>query len=168
MLDLVTDRTQADVDAWRAGGTNTKGEYKHTDLNRVGAAMHTLALTLAGYGIDVPITAKTDWDQAGIYTKDDLDQMLTEIQLLLDSIAALEARLSTEITVTALPDSARWLTYAKANDIEKVLLEIDSVLSHVSARQATWADVEGDGRTWDQVESTYPKWFDFELEVTDD
>ena len=56
MDTLITDRTQADVDA-----RNEKGTYNASDLNRVGAAMNYVADRLRAAGYDPHISPKTDW-----------------------------------------------------------------------------------------------------------
>lgn len=82
LLNLITDRTQADADevkrlaakgyaamtteekaAWDAG---LKGAYNASDLNRVGSAVGYVAgrLTDAGYGIDV--SPHVGWTEGGI------------------------------------------------------------------------------------------------------
>ena len=53
---LITDRTQADVDA-----RNGKGTYNESDLNRVAAAMNYVAGRLESAGYDPHISPKTDW-----------------------------------------------------------------------------------------------------------
>ena len=82
LLNLITDRTQADADAvWRlaakgyaamtaeekaAWDAGLKGAYNASDLNRVGSAVGYVAgrLTDAGYGIDV--SPHVGWTEGGI------------------------------------------------------------------------------------------------------
>ena len=111
MLGLITDRTQADVDAWKAGGTNTKGEYKFTDLNRVGTALHTLSTELDACGISAPVTARTDWERTSTYTLTDLDPYL-------DDARTMHATLSVSAETPDVSATAQHLTWNRANDIE--------------------------------------------------
>lgn len=124
MLDLVTDRTEADVAAWKAGGTDTKGEYKYTDLNRVGAALHTLSEALADCGIDAPVTARTDWERASIYTLPDLNAYL-------DDVRRIREALDMSPETPAVPETARKLTWDKANNIEQILLDVENTISRL-------------------------------------
>ena len=76
-MELITDRTQADVDRWKAlrdkglqGMSATelnewlgemKGRYAHTDMNRVENAVAAVAKQLRSLGYDVPsLFLKTD------------------------------------------------------------------------------------------------------------
>lgn len=121
MLDLITDRTQADVDVWRAGGTNTKGEYKFTDLNRVGAALHTLSAELDVCGISAPVTVRTDWNRSSIYT-------LAELDAYLDDVRTIRSALNMSAETPAAPTTARFLTWSQANDIERILLDVEDTI----------------------------------------
>lgn len=140
-LHLVTDRVQSDVDYVRALaakirlGTATSGElaewnaaelrgcYNHTDLNRVGAAMQYVADRFVSFGYDVKITPKVDWMEGGVPTTPDLDLYLANLSSLRSVIAVMQ-------TTPSVPAGMDRLTYVEANNIEKILEDIDLLLTN--------------------------------------
>jgi hypothetical protein len=100
--DLITDRTMTDF-------------YNATDLNRVGEAVLELEALLAALGTLVDVDAKTNW------TITDLPKA-TQMAQYLGNIQALKA---IYYGMTPLPDSMDYLTAEGANNIEKLLLEIE-------------------------------------------
>lgn len=131
-LNLITDRTQADVDALKsllrkgaAGMTASerlgfsmalnRGAYNYTDYNRVGAAVAELAGMLNANGYAVSVTAKSDW------TEDDNIAGADRAAYLAD----LEALKEVFYGTTALPDAWENITFEDANNVEKLLLEIE-------------------------------------------
>lgn len=144
-MQLITDRVQADVDrvAQLAGrvsaGTATeaeqtewasdlKGAYNASDLNRVGAAVAYVAGRLNGYGYYESVSPKQDWTASDIPTA---EQMATYIQ----DVAALRGAIAVMASTPPTPDSASKLTWREANDIEKILLDVDELLTRMAA---TW------------------------------
>lgn len=149
---LITDRTQADVDrakylnslfgydpktdtlVWYGteaelaewSGAKLKGAYKYTDLNRVGAAMAYVAGRLTAAGYYVPITPKTDWTDEDWMTP-------TTAGAYLDALRLLRSQYALYDTTPNVPDSMDGLTVDAANDIEKILLDIDSLLENIMA-----------------------------------
>ena len=135
LLNLITDRTQADADevkrlaakgyaamtaeekaAWDAG---LKGAYNASDLNRVGSAVGYVAgrLTDAGYGIDV--SPHVGWTEGGIPDAEE---------------AAVRAVLADALPgLPALPEDMDRLTFAEANAIEQVLLDVNAALDRIRA-----------------------------------
>lgn len=142
-LNLITNRTQADVDRVAqltgrvSAGTATaaelaewqsdlKGAYNASDLNRVGAAVAYVAVRLNGYGYAVTVNPKQDWTVSDIPTA---GQMATYIQ----DVAALRGAIAVMASTPPTPDSANNLTWQEANDIEKILLDVDELLTHMAA-----------------------------------
>lgn len=142
-MELITDRVQADVDrvAQLAGrvsaGTATaaeqtewasdlKGAYNASDLNRVGAAVAYVAGRLNGYGYYVSVSPKQDWTANDIPTA---GQMATYIQ----DVAALRGAISVMASTPPTPDSVNNLTWKEANDIEKILVDVDELLTRMAA-----------------------------------
>lgn len=116
----VTDRTQADVTA-----RNSKGTYNESDLNRVGTAMIYVADRLRAAGYDPHISPKTDW-------KDD-DWVDPEAQAVyLGYLAELRSQFAMMQTTPNVPNDMEKLTYQEANDIEKILEDIDRLLANAS------------------------------------
>lgn len=124
-LHLVTDRTQADVNAG-----NDKGTYNASDLNRVGAAMNYVADRLRAAGYDPHINPKTDWKD-----EDWVDQAAQAVYL--GDLAELRKQFSMMKSTPEVPprilatgiNTNDGLTYTWANNIEKILEDVDYLLT---------------------------------------
>lgn len=141
-LHLVTDRTQADVarakyltGLWdpEQGWTGTpeelaewlgglKGAYNASDLNRVGAAVRYVSDRLTGCGYLVQVAPKTDWTVADIPTAAQLAAYLADV-------AELRGKLAVLPTTPETPVDMIGLTYTEANDIEKILEDVDRLIT---------------------------------------
>lgn len=129
-LHLVTDRTSSDVEAG-----NEKGTYNASDLNRVGAAMNYVADRLREQGYDPHISPKTDWKDddwvdpaAQAVYLGDLAELRKQFTLLYSTPEVPPRILATGINTND------GLTHTWANDIEKILEDIDLLL--INAEQA--------------------------------
>ena len=112
---LVTDRTQKDV----ANGTG-KGYYNYTDLNRVNAAAAYLVEELEGAGYAVPgFSAQQEWGMSSIPTEAKMNDYLNNLR-------AIRSVLS--VNTVSLPDSMNFLGYKGANNIERVLVDVEKQL----------------------------------------
>lgn len=137
---LVTDRTEADASRyselrdkgwvvmttaeraeWVAG---MKGAYNASDLNRVASAMAYLSQRFASAGYSVPVSSPTDWANGDIPRKDDLDTYLDDLRRIRAALAVMD-------TTPSAPGSMDYLTWAKANDIEKILVDVDDALGRL-------------------------------------
>lgn len=142
-LNLITNRTQADVDRVAAlaarvsAGTATaaelaewqsdlKGAYNASDLNRVGAAVAYVAGRLNGYGYAVTVSPKQDWTVSDIPTAGQMAAYLRDVAALRGAIAVMASTPPT-------PDSASGLTWLEANNIEKILTDVDELLTRMAA-----------------------------------
>lgn len=140
-MQLITDRVQADVDrvavlaARVSAGTATaaelvewqsdlKGAYNASDLNRVASAMAYLSQRFASAGYSVPVSSTTDWANGDIPTKGDLDTYLDDLRRIRAALAVMD-------TTPEAPGSMDYLTWAKANDIEKILVDVDDALGRL-------------------------------------
>lgn len=110
---LVTDRT--------AGAY-----YNASDLNRVGEAMQYVAGLLNGYGYAVSVTGRTDWAAGDIPSKADMDAYLADLTALRGTVAVMS-------TTPDVPGSMSLLTWQKANDIEKILQDVDELITKMAA-----------------------------------
>lgn len=138
---LVTDRTEADVSRyselrdkgwaemttaekaeWVAG---MKGAYNASDLNRVASAMAYLSQRFASAGYSVPVSSPTDWANGDIPTKGDMDTYLDDLRRIRAALAVMD-------TTPSAPGSMDYLTWAKANDIEKILVDVDDLLTKIA------------------------------------
>lgn len=113
---LVTDRMQADVAAW-----NSKGTYNASDLNRVEAAVSDIAERFAAFGYVAPVMAKTDWIEADVPTA---GQMETYRQ----NIATLRGVIAVITSTPEIPETMQALDYVKANHIEQILIDLDTLI----------------------------------------
>lgn len=142
LLHLITDRTQADVERVRqlsrrisAGaataaekeeyGSAMKGSYNAEDLNRVGAAVEYVANRLREYGYAVSVQPKTDWRAGEIPTA-------AELETYRGNVAALRAVLPVGKGTPNPPGSMERLTFQGANDLERILLDVDQLITNIT------------------------------------
>ena len=121
MDTLITDRTQADVDA-----RNDKGTYNASDMNRVGAAVAYVAGRLLECGTSVDVSPKQDWSESDTPTASQLERYRSDVAALRDALAAMP-------TTPQAPTTMENLTWGKANDLEKILKDTDVLISNLKA-----------------------------------
>lgn len=141
-LQLITDRTKADVDraseitkkveagtatdeerAELYGGT-LKGSYDFSDLNRVGAAIRFLADRLNGLGYNLSVAAKQDWSRDDKQNEQNLEYYLRDIETIRSAFSVMQQTPET-------PKDLVSLTYTEANNIEKILLDVDFLVTNM-------------------------------------
>ena len=122
-LHLITDRTYADV----ANGTE-KGCYNASDLNRVNAAMDYVAGRLIEYGYAPSVQTKSNWMDTDWMTESTAQQYLENLSELRRQFALLQP-------TPPVPDDMQGLTYTETNNIDKILEDIDFLLTNISK---TW------------------------------
>ena len=120
LLSLITDRTRADVE-----NQTDKGFYNASDLNRVGAAVQYVAERCAAQGYAVAVSPKTDWLASDIPTA-------SELETYRQNIATLRALIAVIKSTPETPETMRFLDYIKANDIERILLDLDTLLTNAA------------------------------------
>ena len=143
---LVTDRTAADLARWlelRNKGyskmteaeraewdAGMKGAYNASDLNRVGAALNYLRdrLAEARYLPKVSFIAKTDWTETDIPTVTDLSDYLRYVSVIREALAQFS-------TTPATPTYTGGLDYQEANNIEKILVDVDQLITNMQAHR---------------------------------
>lgn len=114
---LVTDRTEADVTA-----RNTKGTYNFSDLNRVTAAMEDIHARLTGYGYATGyLSAGITWTESSEPTYNQMERYRTNVEKLRNALMMLNETPET-------PESMADLSWMKANNIEKILMDIDNAI----------------------------------------
>lgn len=139
VFDLITDRTQADVirvlllaergisdwtqtdkDEWN--GEALKGAYNVVDILRVIDAMEELAATLNGMGFDITLqSSQSGWTEgAERPTNALMNAYLSDLQKIRDALPL-------TASTPALPSSMSRLTYKRANNIEKMLLDVQEL-----------------------------------------
>lgn len=128
-MDLITDRTQSDVNYARMmrsanGAVPLKGAYNAADYNRVGAALNYLSDIIYQYGYGHNPSLRTDWDVTEIFTPEDGKHYLSVMRKLKESYFTL-------FDTPELPDNIQRLFelggHERANDIEKLLFDIEKI-----------------------------------------
>lgn len=117
---LVTDRTASDVT-----NRTKKGYYNFEDLNRVQSALLYVAEILRGIGVAVSVSATTEWNENSIPSVSDMEKYLESVNNVRNAMKMLS-------TTPQVPDSMSKLTYQKANDIEKILLDVERVVTEIN------------------------------------
>lgn len=136
---LITDRTSEDVARWKelhdkgwAAMTEAeraewlgemKGRYNYTDMNRVENVVSSLSERFieAGY-LPMPLTVKVDWNRWSAPTKADFQRYFGNVDVLRSLVAGYS-------TTPATPTIQEPFDYNKANDLEKILLDLDDILT---------------------------------------
>lgn len=138
LLNLITDRTQADVNYvvrlstkswnnmsekekadWESG---LKGAYNASDLNRVGNAVVYVPGRLTKAGYLVPVSPKIDWTASDIPKESDMRTYLSDVDTLRNALTVLPG-------TPEVPEDMERLTYKEANDIERILLAVDGLIT---------------------------------------
>jgi hypothetical protein len=117
--------TEAEQEEWN--GAALKGAYCYTDLNRVGSAISYLAGLLRDAGYKVSVTPKTDWQENEWLTPETAAQYLADV-------AELRKQFALYATTPTVPDGMVDFGYAQANDIERILTDINTLLENALAQ----------------------------------
>lgn len=118
--DGLTDTQKAQWDAAQ------KGAYNHTDRNRVGAAIAYIAARLTAAGYSVPVLPKTDWAVGDIPSA-------AQMAAYLADVATIRAALAVRSTTPPTPLDMDDLTVEEANDIERILVDMDELITKMIA-----------------------------------
>ena len=143
--NMITDRTAADVLRWRElrdkglarmtaaelaeWKAGMKGSYNISDLNRVGAALSYLRSELIKYGylIGIEFVPKADWTENDVPTRQDYASFVNSVDIVRDALAWYK-------TTPEAPNVLGKLDFQGANDIEKILLDVDELLTKTNAK----------------------------------
>lgn len=117
MIELVTDRTQQDVNQH-----TEKGVYTHVDLNRVGTAINVIASLFTQYGYPVSVDAATNRTSAFVPQVSNMEQYLSWIN-------AVRVARFIKPSTPQTPQTMANLTYQTANNIEQILLDVYTQLN---------------------------------------
>lgn len=161
LLNLITDRTQADVNRVKelsAKGlaamtaaekaeylSDMKGAYNASDLNRVGAAVEYIAERLHSSGYAVAVTARQNWTRADIPTQADMESYLADVE-------AIRSALAVKPTTPETPDDAEKLTYIEANNIEQIMLDVDALITTMTL-SFVYCGMPYSGQIWEEFEN---------------
>ena len=140
-LNLITDRTERDVERWRLlqskgydglseeekaeWQAGMKGAYNYEDLNRIESAVIFIANRLAEHGYYVYPEVKPSWSITDYPTKAEMDRYFSNIALL-------RAQLPLYPTTPVAPTTNKRMDYMVANDIEQILSDIDRQISAIN------------------------------------
>lgn len=143
-MNLITDRTLQDVQRWkflRDKGWNMsveeqeewlsamKGSYGATDMNRVEAVVKLLSERLHDLGyLHGFLITKQDWTNQDIPTKTDMDRYFGNVTAMRESITL-------PVGTPNAPSTGQRFDYEMANNLEKILIEIDRVTNDL---QKSW------------------------------
>lgn len=98
--------------------------YNVSDLNRVGEAVRYLAERFTGYGYAVTVNPKTDWSESDTPTASQMETYRL-------NIANLRAVIAVMASTPETPETMRALNYVKANDIERILQDLDTLITNM-------------------------------------
>lgn len=139
MLEMITDRTAEDVSRWkelkskgyasmtedeRREWERSKGAYSYTDLNRVEDAVAFLHQRLGELGYDTPQPVTRTWTVYDVPTEADMTRYLNNVKAIRDA-------LSVYSTTPNVPASMHKLTFQGANDIERILLDVERLAENM-------------------------------------
>lgn len=110
---LITDRA--------AGST-----YGASDLNRVGSAVAYLADRFREAGYAVNVSPKTDWTEQDWPTPSTVARYLADLSELRGLFAQMQS-------TPAVPSDLEGFLFQEANDIEKILRDISTLLDNIIA-----------------------------------
>ena len=105
----------------------TGGYYNVSDLNRVEQAFEYLQTKMNGeYGFNLALTIKTDWTKSDNITE-------SNIEAYRQNVATIRSAITVTNDTPETPSTMRFLTAKEANDIEKILQDVEVLLDNISA-----------------------------------
>lgn len=110
--------------------TNRKpgGFYNADDLNRVGEAMYYIAERLRACGWDIEVNPRTDWEWTDRVNPAAAKKYLRNLRKIRETLVLFQ-------TTPQVPSGARPFNTQEANDIEKILVDVESM---VELTMASW------------------------------
>ena len=136
-----------------------KGAYSYVDFNRVENAVKYLSELLRTFSYPNTVNVKTDWQPSDI-------QKVSEIQRYIDNIAELKNKYYSNVE-GEMPTTSTWLTVDGANYIERLLTNIERILTDmqqvfVRSGVATC----GQSRLWQQRFRRPSTWYSLNNELS--
>lgn len=102
-------------------------KYGYSDLNRVETKIAELQDRLnADFGFAISLDTKTDWARTDIPQR-------AQMERYRQNVAAIRAVIAVYASTPQTPDSMRFLTAQEANDIERILQDIERLLDNTEA-----------------------------------
>lgn len=119
-VNLIYDRTTKDL-----YDKADKAYYNASDLNRVETATEYIAKLLKLYSyFKSDLVCKKDWLMSDFPTSSEMERYLTNIHLLIDSFYIKK-------DTPSLPTNMNYLDIKKANNIEKVLYDLNNLIENM-------------------------------------
>lgn len=115
--------TTTELAEWIAG---PRGAYNAADLNRVGEALLYLMRRLNGMGYTVTVSPRTNWTRADRPTPADMAAYLGYVETI-------RGILSLPAGAPQVPSNMEGMTLEEANDIERILVEVEKVIDSLNA-----------------------------------
>lgn len=102
-----------------------RGAYNASDLNRVGQACAYLYDLISGYGYDIPgyVPLRTDWTLYDVPTQSEMSNYINTVRSFKSLWSA----------ITDVPSSMDHISHNDANNIERLLKEVDAQIALVSS-----------------------------------
>ena len=113
---LVTDRIPGACYGWQ-------------DMNRVGEAMQYLSERLRAAGYGLPADIRTDFTREDFPTPAVFDAYTGQLRRLRNMLAPF----ATTPPVPEVGSTKDYMTYGEANDIERILLDVDRLISSLGS-----------------------------------
>lgn len=102
-----------------------KGAYNANDLNRVETAIEYLIERLKFVGHYLELNTKTVWEISEYVTKSDSERYLS-------NVATIKSCFATPSDMPEVPTDLDKLTFQEANDIEQIILMVDTIITQIS------------------------------------
>lgn len=142
MIGLIFDRTSADriavdeiLQRYQSGDWSLvtseekeqleRGTYTYNTLNRVESAVRDLAAVLTSYGYNVKVSTKTNWGAQDYFNEENL-------QRYLENLDTLKNVFYTYATTPITPLLVDMFFIDAANSIEKILFDIEDLITKLS------------------------------------
>ena len=111
-----------------------KGSYNYTDMNRVESAVEELKRRFWEKGTKLSLVTKTDWARTDWPTKADLARYFHNVSEIRGAVVV-------DLKTPAVPTTGKLFDYKIANDIETILLAVNSWLNKVDSSQMYSGDL---------------------------
>ncbi|MBO5179267.1 MAG: hypothetical protein J6B87_02850 [Clostridia bacterium] len=116
MDNLIFDRTELDIQ-----NKNKKSRYNYIDFNRIESWCEYISTTLNSFSYTVNIITKTGYNRKNRPNESDLERIRVNINRLKEAY----------FSFTQIPENLEYMTIQKANAIEKILYEINTLLNNM-------------------------------------
>lgn len=184
---LITDRSSADVsslsallkkplDTWTAeemeafNSGGLKGGYWWTDLNRVDACMAYLDVELANLGYS------SGYVSPGKVWMEEDNPTISDMEKYIENVKSIRKVFENVPGNPDAPDSVKYLTYQKANDIERILQFVETTIQQIarafcrSNAFTFWSGYRplpsaesNKGRTWEELDAMNTGWRNWQV-----